>query len=207
MTFIQRTTMTMGSGVPTEQAWYEAMSLPGRLRIDYGNPDLGNGVLFRADSSFQFAGGRLARSTQGWNDLMTLSHDVYTQPPEVTVSILRSLGYQLSRFRTGTFDRRGVYIIGAGSTSDTSSKQFYVERERLVVVRSMEKRADGHQSDIRFGDYVPAGNGWIAKQVYQILDGRERIHEEYANITVDPPLDPALFDPARWSTVKHWSKP
>src|SRR3954470_6139321 len=170
MTFIQQTTLTMTSGTPTEQSWYEALSLPGLQRIDYGNPDLGNGALFRSDSSYQFSGGRVARTSTGWNDLLLLSFDVYVQPPEVTISILRSQGYQLSRLRTSSFDGKTAFVVGSASQSDTSTKQFWIERDRLVFVRSMEKRPDGRHSDIRLGDFTQAGGGWVAKQMYQLLD-------------------------------------
>lgn len=207
ITFIQRTTLYTSSGSPTEQAWYEALSLPGRLRIDYINPDLGNGALFRADSNYQISGGRVVRSGTGWNELLVLGFDVYNQPPAVTISILRSLGYQLSRIRSASFDGRSVYVIGSSGVSDSTSKQFWVERDRLVFSRAMEKRPDGRQSDIRFGDWTPAGNGWIARQVFHLLDGRTRLHEKLSNIKPDAPLDPAIFDPRQWATAKHWSKP
>ena len=31
--------------------------------------------------------------------------------------------------------------------------------------------------------------------------------EEYADWKVDVPVDPAMFDIAQWTTVKHWAKP
>ena len=207
LTFVQRTTLFSASGSPMEQSWYQALSLPGRLRIDYGNPEAGNGMLFRADSSYQFSGGRMARTASGWNELLVLGFDVYVQPPEVTISILRSLGFQMSRMRGASFDGRSVWVIGATSVSDTTSKQFWVDRDRLVLVRMMEKRPEGRRTDIRFGDFVATGNGWVPKQVYQLVDGQTRVHEQYSNIKADVPLDSALFDPKQWGAVKHWSKP
>src|SRR6185436_10148336 len=127
-------------------------------------PDLGNGMLVRADSTYLFAGGRQQRAVPGWTDMLILTQDVYLQPPEVTVSILRSLGYQLSRIRTSSFDGRTAYVVGASSATDSASKQFWVERDRMLLVRIREKRSEGQWSDIRIGDFVPAGNGFIAKQ-------------------------------------------
>ena len=207
MTFIQRTTLYSQTGAPSEQTWYEALSLPGKLRIDYGNPEAGNALLFRADSNYQFAGGRLARTATGWNELLVLGFDVYTQPPEVTSSILRSLGFQMSRMRGASFDGRSVWVIGTTSISDSTSKQFWVDRDRLVVVRTIEKRPEGRRVDVRFGDFAAAGNGWVAKQVFQYVDGQVRLHERYTNIKTDVVIDPALFDPKQFATVKHWSKP
>jgi hypothetical protein len=207
LTFTQTTTLLGASGPTSDQTWYEALSLPGRMRIDYVNPDLGNGLLVRADSSYFMSGGRPTRTSLGWNDLLLLTQDVYTQSPQVTNSILRSLGYQLSRLRTSSFDGRTAYVVGSSSVSDSSSKQFWIERERMVLVRVREKRPDGQYSDIRLGDFVEAGDGWIAKQTYQLMNGVPRLHQQVANIKPDVPLAPGLFDPRRWLEVKHWSKP
>lgn len=207
VTFVQKTTITRGTNPPQVQTWYEAMSLPGRLRIDFNNPETGNGALYRGDSTYSFSGGRLVKADTGFNDLLLLGFDVYTQPPEQTISILRHLGYQLSRLHTDHLDGKSVYVVGASTRSDSASKQFWIERDRLLFVKTGGKTSAGQQSDVRFTDYVPAGNGWIAKQVWQSIGGSPRLHEQYSSIQVDVTLDSALFDPKQWSTVKHWTKP
>jgi hypothetical protein len=207
MTFRQTTTMTRGTTVPSTQTWYEALSLPGRLRIDFGNPEGGNGLLSRNDSIYNFAAGKVTSADTGFNPLLVLGFDVYAQPPEQTISILRHLGYQMSRMHTATLDGKAAYVVGASSTFDSTSKQFWIERDRLLFIRSREKNAAGQQSEIRFTDYVQAGDGWVARQVWQTIGGSPRLHEEYADIKSDVPLDSALFDPKQWVTVRHWTKP
>jgi hypothetical protein len=190
----------------SDQTWYDAVSLPGRLRIDYVNPDLGNGLLYNGDSSFQFANGHMVRSGSGWNDLLLMTQDVYLQPPELTASILRGMGVQVSKIHTSSFLEKSVYVIGAGANQDSASKQFWIERDRLVLVRVREKRADGQFTDIHLGQFIPFGQGLIAREVYQMLNSQPRVHQHVSNVTADPVLDPALFDPAKFATVKHWSK-
>lgn len=207
LTYTQTTALLGQTGASSEQTWYVANSLPGRMRIDYGNPDLHNGILFRADTSYQFSNGSLGRTASGWNELLMLTQDVYHQPPELTSSVLRSLGFQMSRLRTGNFDGRTAYIVGSSTVADSSSRQFWIERDRLILVRIREKRPDGHYTDIRLGDFTQAGNGWMAKQIYQFLDGMPRLHQQAGAIRPDAALDPALFDPTKFATVKHWSKP
>src|SRR4051794_12002469 len=163
MTFVQRTTITRTSQTPMIQTWYEAMSLPGKLRIDVGDPALGNGTLFRGDSTYSLSAGRIARADTGFNELLVLGFDVYTQPAEETISILRHLGFQLSRMHTADLDGKSVYVVGATSRNDSTSKQFWIDRDRLLFVKLAERRANGQQVDLRFGDYVPAGHGWIAR--------------------------------------------
>ena len=207
ITFNQTTTLLGATGQMTDQLWYVAIAAPGRQRIDYVNPDLGNGILQRAESTYIFTGGRAARATASWSELLLLTQDVYMQPPEVTISILRSLGYQLSRLRVGSFDGRTAYIVGSTTVADSSSKQFWVERERMLLVRLREKRAEGAYSDIRVGDFLKVGEGWIAKQTYQFQNGVPRLHQQIAGAKADTPVNPDLFEPKLFSSVKHWSKP
>jgi hypothetical protein len=207
ITYNQTTTLLAQSGQNNDQAWYVAMSAPGKQRIDYVNPDLGNGMLIRSDSTYFFSNGRMVRVGSGWNDLLLLQQDVYHQPPEVTISILRSLGYQMSRIQTRSFDGRTVYVVGASSSTDSASRQFWVERDRMVLVRLREKRGENQFSDIRIGDFMKMGDGFIARQTYQLQNGVPRLHQQIAGVTANPPLDPDLFEPRLYSSVKHWSKP
>jgi outer membrane lipoprotein-sorting protein len=205
--FNQTTTLVAQGGQNNSQAWYVAIAAPGKQRIDYVNPDLGNGILQRAESTYVFSGGRVARPSTGWSDLLLLTQDVYMQPPEVTISILRSLGYQMSRLRTTSFDGRTAYVVGSTTVADSSSRQFWVERERMLLVRIREKRAEGQYSDIRLGDFIKAGEGWIAKQTYQLQNGMPRLHQQIAGVKTDTQLNPDLFEPKLFGSVKHWSKP
>jgi hypothetical protein len=77
----------------------------------------------------------------------------------------------------------------------------------MVLVRIREKRGEGQFSDIRLGDYIKAGDGWIAKQTYQLQNGMPRLHQLIAGVKTDTPLNPDLFEPKLFSSVKHWSKP
>ena len=207
ITFHQTTTLLAQTGANNNQTWYVAIAAPGKQRIDYVNPDLGNGILQRAESTYFFSGGRAMRASAGWSDLLLLTQDVYVQAPEVTISILRSLGYQLSRLRTTSFDGRTAYVVGSTSVSDSSSKQFWIERERMLLVRLREKRGEGQFSDIRMGDFIKAGDAWIAKQTYQFMNGMPRLHQQIAGVKTDTPLNPDLFEPKLYGSVKHWSKP
>jgi hypothetical protein len=207
ITFHQTTSLLGASGSTNDQIWYVARGNAGEQRIDYVNPDLGNGMLVRPESTYFFSNGRQTQVTVGWNEMLLLTHDVYLQSPEITISILRSLGYQMSRLHSSGFLGKSAWVVGATSSQDSSSKQFWVERDRMVLVRVREKRGEMQFSDIHLGDFIPAGNGWIAKQTYQMQNGVPRLHQQIAGVKTDMPLDPGLFDPKQWSTVKHWSKP
>ncbi|HXT18978.1 MAG TPA: hypothetical protein VN706_25350 [Gemmatimonadaceae bacterium] len=198
VSFSQKTTINPPSGGEIVQSWYEAAKLPGRLRIDTDAASK-SGTLFAGDSVYSFSSGKLTRTSADLNELLVLGFDVYTQPASRTEAQLRSRGFDLSRFHEGTWDGKRIYVVGA-MRGDTTSKQFWVDAERLVFLRLIENSALG-RNDIRFEEYRPIGNGWIAERVEQIVNGKRRLLEEYSNVRVGEPLPDALFEPRSWATA------
>lgn len=205
VTFRQKTTVRLASGREMVQNWLEALELPGRLRIDTDVPPKGNGTLFANDSTYAFSGGKLIRAAPGVNDLLVLGFDVYGQTPAATERVLRREGIDLAKVHEQTWQGRPVFVVGADE-GDTTSKQFWIDRERMLFVRLLEQTPQGH-SDVRFEDYVRAGGGWIAKRVEQLVNGRRRFLEEYSDVHSDVPLSDALFDPRQWQSAPHWYQP
>jgi hypothetical protein len=208
LSFSQTTTITLPSGAKLVQKWIEAGKIPGRLRIETDSLRQG-GVLYAGDSVFQFAGGRLVRADTGMNDLLILGFDVYGQPVERTLAILRKRGFDVSAFSRTSWEGRPAYVVGA-RMGDTTSKQFWVDAERMLFVRLLDTRktANGtRRDDIRFLKYVPHAGGWVAEEVMMFRDGKPSLHEEYANVRVNVPLDDAMFDATQWSKVGQWYRP
>lgn len=206
LTFRQRTTIVnTANGHEFVQTWYGAGALPGRLRID---TDLASktGILYRRDSIYSFNAGKLVTADTGTYEPLMLGFDLFTQPAARSETELRRLGFDLSRFHEGTWQARPVFVVGAEG-GDTTSKQFWVDRERLVVVRLLERSARGH-SDLRFNKYVRTDKGaWVASEVEQYLNGKLRLREEYSDIRTGVPLADALFEPKEWAAVAHWTRP
>lgn len=208
LTFVQRTVQTpAGGGAERRSTWYEAMQLPGRLRIDI---DLAqnSGQLFARDSQFVFVGGRQRAAAAGYNPLLVLGFDVYAQSPARTAAALRTLGFPLGPVRSGTWQERPVWIVGGRDATDVHSHQFWVDQERLVFVRMLQPfPGDTSKTfEVRFNKYQPLAGGWIAPQVEGFVDGKRILLEEYEQIRANPRLDAALFDPKQWTTAKHWAR-
>lgn len=195
LVFTQTTRITLSSGSEVTQTWREFAAFPGRLRIETDTVSR-NGVLYARDSVFTFASGKLVRADTGYNELLVLGFDVYAQPVSRTRSILERKGFDFSKFHETTWQGRPVYVAGA-APGDTMSRQFWVDRERLLLVRLVQRSPQGRQ-DIRFEDYVPSGDGWLAKRVVQYVNGKVRLRETYVNASTDVTLSPALFDPRQW---------
>lgn len=205
ITFVQTSTFLRPDGTPSRvETWYEAATIPGRLRIDLGDVAKGNGVLYRGDSVYQFQGGKVTHRTRGRNLLMTLGFDVYAQPVEQTLAQLRAEKIDVSVLHRDSLDGRPMYVVGAGPR-DTTSNQFWVDAERLLFVRLVQTNAQQRRTqDIRFEKYVQHGGGWVAELVRFFANGRLVFREEYANVRVNVPLDTNLFVPEKWSSAAHW---
>ena len=201
LTMVQKTTVGLPSGGELKQTWYQASQFPGKTRIETDHAAK-TGVLYVRDSVYSIAGGKLARADTGRNDLWTLGYDVYAQPPERTREALDRAGFDLSDFYETTWEGKPVYVVGAVE-GDTMSKQFWIERDRLVVVRMIGRSPQG-RSDVRLSDYRRAGDAWIAREVEQYVNGKRRVREEYSDVALNAKLSPALFDPRKWSSAPHW---
>jgi hypothetical protein len=209
LTFIQKTTMRRADAPDKVTTWYEAISAPDRLRIDIGDPSLGNGVIYTSDSTYVVREGKLVRATAQGNEFLPFVEAVYTQPVAETVRDVEAFGFDLSRIRTDTWEGRPVYVVGAANAQDLVSKQFWIDRERLVIVRMIVKfdpKPDAKPHDIAIGGYVPLEGGWLATRITIAQEGGSTQVEEYTEWKANTPLSPELFDPAKWSATQHWSK-
>jgi len=202
LTFVQKTTLYLPSGGQLVQTWYEALSLPGRLRVDTDRKSR-SGVLYVGDSVFTFASGKRTSTDSRLNDLLVLAFDAYTQPTARTHAQLRRLGYDLSKFHEGTWQGPSGGVVGA-LRGDTTSNQFWLDRERLVVVRVIGSGRQG-RTDTRLTNYVQTGGGWVATEVAQLVNGKRRILEQYTDLRANVPLSDELFDPKAWSSAPHWT--
>jgi len=207
LTFVQTSTYYRPDGsVLRSEIWPESAMMPGRLRIDIGNPSLGNAVIYANDTVYQFTQRRLTRREAGNNPLQRLAFDVYHLPPSRTLEILSSLGYDVSTMYRTTHNGREYYVVGARE-GDTKRKQFWVEADRLLFWRLIEPWLPTdtvNVREIRFADYKEYGGGWVAEEVDFLRNGTRYFFEKYRDVRTDVEIDPALFDPRQFTTAKHW---
>ena len=206
VTFVQKSTTYNPDGTSKAETWYEAALLPGRLRIDIGEPSDGNGYLLVNGNVTIFKDGKVNANREQVNMLLVLGFDVYAQSPQTTLAIAKQEGFDASKFHEDTWEGKPAYVFGA-EKGDLKSKQFWVEKERLLFVRLLEPGSkDPNQTqDIRFTDYRKLGGGWIAARVEVYAGGKKVFSEEYADIQKDVALDAAVFDPKQFTTA-HWEK-
>lgn len=205
-TFVQETTDSQPDGSSKVEIWYEAMSVPGSLRIDFTPTTEGNGILFTEGKIFVFKNGKVESSRAFDHPLMILGFDIYRLPAGEVTTKLEALKFDLSQFREDTWQGRPVYVVGA-KADDLHSPQFWIDRENLYFVRMLRPTGkDGKQTqETQFNKYQKLGGGWIAPEVIFKVDGKIVTLEKYSEIRGDVKLDPRLFDPQFWTTV-HWKK-
>ena len=207
LTFTQKSTTYNPDGTTKVETWYEALAVPQKLRIDIGPASNGDGYLFVDGTLTILKGGKESGSRPRVNMLLVLGFDVYGQAPAITAKVANGEGYDLAKVHQESWEGEPVYVVGA-EKGDLKSKQFWVEKKRLLFVRLFEpKQADPKTfQDIRFEDYRGMSGGWVAARVEVYADDRKVFSEEYSDIQSNVKLDPGTFDPTQFNS-SHWEKP
>jgi outer membrane lipoprotein-sorting protein len=206
VTFKQKSTTYKPDGSSSAEAWYEAASIPGKLRIDIGPPAAGKGYLFIDGDLIVIKDNKVADTRHSVNMLLVLGFDVYRQDPQITAKIVSEEGYDLSKIHEDTWEGKPAYVVGAVK-GDLKSKQFWVEKNSLLFLREIEPaRKDAEKTeDIRFIHYRPLAGAWIAAGVEVYSEGRKVFSEDYSEIQANVKLDPDTFDAQKFATT-HWEK-
>src|SRR5436190_21114812 len=110
-TFVQKTTTFQADGTKKVETWYEAMALPGSLRIDFTPTKDGNGILFTNSQIYVFKDGKVDTNRPFVHPLMVLGFDVYGLPQAEVIEKLKGLKFDLSIFREDKWQGRPVYVV------------------------------------------------------------------------------------------------
>ena len=205
-TFVQKTIEIDKDGHQKTEIWYEALSVPGSLRIDFTPVKDGNGILFTDNKIHIFKAGKIESSRPFVHPLMILGFDIYRLTQTDALEKLKGLKFDLSMLREDTWQGRPVYVVGA-KAGDLHSRQFWIDQKNLYFVRMIQPAGkDGAQTqETQFNKYVKLGGGWMAPEVIFMVDGKTVTTEEYSDMRADVALDSKLFDPQYFSSV-HWKE-
>ena len=205
LTFAQKSTTHNADGTDKSEIWHEAAQVPGKLRIDMGALADGDGLLFVDGTLTSFKGGKITNTRPFVHMLLVLGFDVYRQPPQATIDLVKGQGFDLSKLHEDTWEGQPVYVVGADQ-GDLKSKQFWIEKKRLLFLRLLQPdRSDATKTaDSRFLDYRTLPVGLVAARVEFFVDGRNAFSEEYSEIVANPKLDPGVFDPQQFAAKSWW---
>jgi outer membrane lipoprotein-sorting protein len=205
-TFVQKTITFQADGTKKEETWFEAMSLPGSLRIDITPTRDGNGILFTNGQVYSFKNGKVDSTRPFVHPLMVLGFDIYGMSQADAIEKLKGLKFDLSIFREDTWQGRPVYVVGARQ-GDLHSPQFWIDQKNLYFVRMLRPGGrDGAQTqETQFNKYQKLGGGWMSPEVIFMVDGKITTTEEYSDLRANVTLPDKLFDPQSFATV-HWKE-
>lgn len=111
-TFVQTTTNIDKDGNKKVETWYEALSVPGSLRIDFTPTKDGNGILFTNGQVYSFKDGKVESNRPYVHPLMILGFDMNRLPQADVLEKLK-VKFDLAIFREDTWQGRPVYVVGA----------------------------------------------------------------------------------------------
>lgn len=202
LTFVQKTIHHKDDGTSTSETWYEAMTVPGSLRIDFADSKTGDGILFTDGKIISFKDGKAGQARPFVHPLMVLGFDVYGQPAATTIAQVKGLGIDLSVIHEEKWMGRSVYVVGA-KQGDAKTPQFWVDKKNLVFVRLIQAAGRDKKSvaETQFNKYVKAKGGWVSAEVKFFVDGKPTTTEEYTDIQADIALNADLWNPEKWFTV------
>jgi hypothetical protein len=180
ISFEQQTFFYGNEKLLKEQIWYETYQYPSQLAIKFDSITSGTGYLFSNDSLQIFKNNNLVSKKHSIHDLVILSMDLYSQNVSKTIQQLTSLGYDLSKMHITTWNGKETYVVGA-LKGDSTTKQFWIEKKRLVFVRKLEV-VNGILNDVIFDNYIPFEKSFIAQTVIFKKAGKVAMKESYFNI-------------------------
>src|SRR6185295_11001429 len=135
-TFVQETATLQSDGTTKVETWYEAMAVPGSLRIDFTPTSAGNGILFTDGKIFVFKDSKVDTTRPYNHPLLILGFDIYRTPASEVIAKLQELKFDLSQFREDNWQGRPVYVVGA-RPDDLHSPQFWIDQKNLYFVRML----------------------------------------------------------------------
>ena len=203
LTFEQKTTNYKPDGTSEAHTWYEALTVPGKLRIDITPLEKGDGVIFADGRIYSFRDGKLAGSRDFVHPLLVLGFDVYGQPVETTAAQLKGLGIDLSVVHEEPWQNGTAVVVGA-KQGDLTTPQFWIDKKNLLFVRLFQLAGRDKKSvqETQFNGYQKVkGGGWVSAEVKFLVDGKLATLEEYTNIQTDKALSPDLWNPEKWMSV------
>src|SRR5204863_3957019 len=90
-TFVQKTTNYDKDGKAKVETWYEALSVPGNLRIDFTPTKDGNGILLTNSQIYIFKNGKVDSNRPYVHPLVVLGFDIYRLPQTEAIEQLNGL--------------------------------------------------------------------------------------------------------------------
>jgi hypothetical protein len=196
-TFNQTTDIYRNDTLIRKQTWYEAIRFPDRFGIDFGEPDSGNAVIFRGDSSYRFRNSQLRSAQANTDNLTFLLGGMFFRPLDEVLAKIQKDHYNLDKLHEEVWQGRPVYVIGAAKEEDNVNT-LWIDKEHLYLVR-MITFDNNRKFDGIFEDYKPFGGGWSETKCRFYSNDKLVQVETYYDCAADKPIPDSHFSPVPFS--------
>ena len=197
--FSQTTEIYKNDSLVRSETWNEHIQFPQKFRIDFGNRDSGNAVIFKNDSSYVFRNSKKVRTSYYPNDLLFLIGGLYFYPLDISIKKLSSFGFDINKFHEDEWKGEKVYVIGAEKKED-STNQVWFDKKNYNLLR-MIKFDKGQKEEALFDDHVKLNGGYSETLVHFYINNKLVQVEKYYNLKGDIKIDPAIFDPDNFRKI------
>ena len=197
--FNQTTEIYKNDSLVDSQTWNEYIRFPEKFRIDFGNVESGNAVIFRNDSSYLFRNNKLVRANYSPNDLLFLLGGMYFYPLDTTIAKMARFGFDLNKFHEDSWKGKAVYVIGADKNEDSVS-QLWFEKENYNLVR-MIKFENNRKEEALLEDHVKLDGGFSETLVKFYVNDRLIQVEKYHDLKTNIDLEDEIFDPLNYKKI------
>lgn len=200
-TFEQNVYYYKDNKIIKEDIWQEVINSPANLHIRFNGFETNNGMIFRNDSIYYFTNGEITKKEHRVHHLLLLGFDVYFYKPSESIQKLKTLGFDLSKTYQSNWQNREVYIVGADNNSDLTSSQFWIDKERLYLVRVI-LNTNGIVREVEMNNYTLIENNWVATDIVFKTNNEVTMIEKYFNIKFPKFIDGSLFDVNKFKKTK-----
>lgn len=197
--FKQTTDMYKNDSLVRSQVWIEHIQFPENFRIDFGNVDSGNAVIFKNDSSYYFKNSHLLKTSYYPNDLLFLLGGMYFYQPDEAIEKFKSFGFDINKFHKTTWNGKAIYVIGANKDGEESNQAWF-DKEHYNLVR-MIRFENGTKEDAILQKHVKLNGGFSETLVKFYLNDKLIQVEKYFDLKANVEMDRGIFDPANFVKI------
>jgi outer membrane lipoprotein-sorting protein len=192
--FSQKNTHYRNDSVIGNSEWHEYIEFPDKFRIDFGETEDGNFIIFKNDSSYRYKNKLLKKVNENSNILLLLLGGMYYREVSDIINRLEKEHYNTKIVSEQKWNKQHLYVIGAVK-GDSISNQIWVEKKNWRVVRIIEKMDSESMMDMTFDTFQKNCNGYIETKVTFKRNGKIEQVEEYYNIKPLDKMPIEVFNP------------
>ncbi|CAN5858189.1 hypothetical protein BH11BAC4_BH11BAC4_24060 [soil metagenome] len=199
-TFTQTTEHYRNDSIVKTSTWYEAIVFPDKFRIDFGEKNDGNAVIYLGDSVYNFRRSKLVNKAFNDDNITFLLGGLYSYPFDTVKVKLKQQGYALDKFHESNLQGQPVYVIGANDDKDRSN-QLWIDKQKLIVLKFIKFKGNTKEEGI-FSSHKQFGKAWSETACDFYINDKLIQREKYYDCKADVAVDPSVFDPLNFTTRK-----